>query len=964
MKIPCWPWWSFAIIVSVCLVCVTNAEEKGKPPPDLDHAEYETRSCNDTLVKDICESAQRNCNTTLNPRIVKYKGIRKIVSPTKNLSIDAATIETLKITVPVEYELKELEKIFTIGDGFMRLTERTKLFELVTIIVKQFLKPAANETKGSLNQKEILDIVEYQLNWFMVIAFGLLVVVGLTIFVSFSMLDGVFGWSDSTRVQRRLPSNAMYVNVHGVLIGLITGLVLMGCLLGWVGNLLVTESKTQSRTQGLTNWEWSDSYSWQGKQQFNDLVLQYTHQLIPEILRLYNELLPTARDNIHKATNYTKSDFMNSAAKLEYYIEKLDQINTITTLVNETVDILNEVFATAKVCEEQIPWAITVYCTDLGFATDLAGCATALADEEITVVKKDGDTPEVIMVLPDLQLFNGTMANTTEIYSERLRNASLKINTARTEKLYDAALAGNARWQSILSVLWERSKTERTAYYNLLDQTVRQADSQFAAFSDLQETSLRSFVRGKQYVNFFLGDDSNMANLNQMRYQVFVVVISLCAITVSVGTAAWCIGCCNFNEKQWPFQREGISHAAGTIIYFSSYMALFLSLFTISMGVIYFIPTSLINFSCIVFQDAQASYKGSANADVNFFQFFDEEVLVDHQILGRYIHKNDDKDLTFQYFMRMCENDKGLYTALKLSDRWDLIGIFYLNDTLDVTDHLSLLKLINFKDQYLLMPPKVLVLEALAETMATLGPFAPLKTKINSTSHIFGKNKDDTAFQLWILNFEVFHKLAKALCAKYTQQNNPTEFGKCKVYTETCADSIIGTAEPKKSWSKRSIEFEKLLLPFDGIFDTLEPNVDKTTEWSVKHVKKHIDAEKEFLMTLGPLKLNETVDEYIGHVYEEIDCFTYTAVGQVEQEMGQCRTLFDVYNSTMFYFCKFLVGSMTITWVSMFMIGSALTLYIQIARAVSMYFLRMDEIHPDDITQEDKIAAMTGGKGL
>ena len=40
----------------------------------------------------------------------------------------------------------------------------------------------------------------------------------------------------------------------------------MGCLLGWVGNLLVTESKTQSRTQGLTNWEWSDSYSWQGKQ--------------------------------------------------------------------------------------------------------------------------------------------------------------------------------------------------------------------------------------------------------------------------------------------------------------------------------------------------------------------------------------------------------------------------------------------------------------------------------------------------------------------------------------------------------------------------------------------------------------------------------------------------------------------------------------------------------------------------
>ena len=38
-----------------------------------------------------------------------------------------------------------------------------------------------------------------------------------------------------------------------------------------------------------------------------------------------------------------------------------------------------------------------------------------MADEEITVVKKDKDTPEVIMVLPDLQLFNGTMVNTTEV---------------------------------------------------------------------------------------------------------------------------------------------------------------------------------------------------------------------------------------------------------------------------------------------------------------------------------------------------------------------------------------------------------------------------------------------------------------------------------------------------------------------------------------------------------------------
>ena len=37
---------------------------------------------------------------------------------------------------------------------------------------------------------------------------------------------------------------------------------------------------------------------------------------------------------------------------------------------------------------------------------------------------------------------------------------------------------------------------------------------------------------------------------------------------------------------------------AGVVIYYSSYVALFLSLFTITAGVIYFVPTSLFAFAC------------------------------------------------------------------------------------------------------------------------------------------------------------------------------------------------------------------------------------------------------------------------------------------------------------------------------------------------------------------------------
>ena len=52
----------------------------------------------------------------------------------------------------------------------------------------------------------------------------------------------------------------------------------------------------------------------------------------------------------------------------------------------------------------------------------------------------------------------------------------------------------------------------------------------------------------------------------------------------------------------------------------------------------------------------------------------------------------------------------------------------------------------------------------------------------------------------------------------------------------------------------------------------------------------------------------------------------------------------------------------TVTWISFLLGGIALSLYIQAARAVSMYFLKMDAVHPGDISQEEKVASMKGEK--
>ena len=61
------------------------------------------------------------------------------------------------------------------------------------------------------------------------------------------------------------------------------------------------------------------------------------------------------------------------------------------------------------------------------------------------------------------------------------------------------------------------------------------------------------------------------------------------------------------------------------------------------------------------------------------FQFWDEHVFTEKNILGEAIHGDPDYDLTFEYFFEQCYKDRSLYQALKLADKWNLLQILAIN---------------------------------------------------------------------------------------------------------------------------------------------------------------------------------------------------------------------------------------------------------------------------------------------
>ena len=62
----------------------------------------------------------------------------------------------------------------------------------------------------------------------------------------------------------------------------------------------------------------------------------------------------------------------------------------------------------------------------------------------------------------------------------------------------------------------------------------------------------------------------------------------------------------------------------------------------------------------------------------------------------------------------------------------------------------------------------------------------------------------------------------------------------------------------------------------------------------------------------------QTIVEYGNIILTEIDCFVITVSKQIEHQMGQCRTIYDVLDGTMTYFCNFLVGPMVRKYLFLF----------------------------------------------
>lgn len=82
-----------------------------------------------------------------------------------------------------------------------------------------------------------------------------------------------------------------------------------------------------------------------------------------------------------------------------------------------------------------------------------------------------------------------------------------------------------------------------------------------------------------------------------------------------------------------------------------------------------------------------------------------------------------------------------------------------------------------------------------------------------------------------------------------------------------------------------------LQAPFDVMYAEIKAGMVAAKTYADSTYKAHQKAENEWLVTIGPLKLNETMDLYEGHMTAEVDCFVYTAGSQVESNLSICEKL-------------------------------------------------------------------------
>ncbi|XP_063673951.1 uncharacterized protein LOC134811146 [Bolinopsis microptera] len=939
---------------------------------DFYHTHLETLTCKNTTSTELCWRPCDNASYLTD----KYITFSNILSPTYNKT-------------KLSYDLKKLNIIYSMGESFMFALQKTSLFDLMEKIITE------KWFEDGYTQGRILQVVEAELPWFIVIGFLLFLVIGLTLFVTFSMLDGLFGWTDGTKRQKMDPSNGTWVNFYGFLIIIFTIMVLCSCLLCFVGNVLVTENKGQAALQLQLDYNWSMAYEEQGAQQLSEFIYEFNDQLLPKLVEWYNEAIPTAVSRIQAVTTADLAILHTEVATLNTHLNGARKISELITTVQEMMNLASYVSSNISSvnCTKMIPTLADAYCK----ATDF----TDAANDECWTQKDAEDFSK-----PTNTMIDDSWPVVTTLIEEKLieamTNSSKIIVAAWDAKIYDDFLKGEARWNKLKTTLEERTATYRAAFALQVAQAKIMASSQMESFITQQKVGFKDFTQAIQFPNYFFGETSLLSDVNQVRYFAFIVVNALSLATVFVGVFAWCVGCCNFKADQRPTSRGAKSHYPGMIIYFSSYAALFLSLFCIMTGVIYFIPTSLFAFSCDVYKKADEAMHRTVvqEDDQNFFVFWDKHLVVDYNILALYTHGQKNFNLTFNQFFRACLRDDALFDALKLAEIWPTIpDILAVNETLDTVFHVNQLKLAKFDDQILMEKEKATLCQTLHQTLEVL-QFTNLEATFKKgKTTLF--NDTQANVEAWQANIENWNKKMKKKLKKeddykafkehclekwVTNEDIIKDMGEWQEEQEEAAKKATSKRRRKRfnwddfdsgggddddgggsntDYSKLGIgalskKFNTLMASYDALYTQLNIDILTSKIHSLNAYSKWSVLQPFYLETRGPTILLSTIIEYGNIILTEIDCFVITASKQIEHQMGQCRTIYDVLDGTMTYFCNFLVGPMTITWISFLLGGIALSLYIQAARAVSMYFLRMDAVHPGDISQEEKVAAMKG----
>ena len=791
-------------------------------------------------------------------------------------------------TLSYSADYKKLDLVYSgfevLLDGLFR-TDILKYIETIGFMYK--------EGTLSFNSETVLKLIEMQIFWFIVLVLLLLIAALLiTATIAALMYTVLFGGRSSKSFMKVKPYHKYMQPLLGLILLVTTVTILVSSTFGMLGSTQQSNIISEWNKVTINGVNFIENYM---SNITNDMKLVTDNQV--EVL---NNKLETI------LLDYTKKAADGAQQSSEEYAKSYDNISKELPILEENI------FGEVAELKDELEVETIVQLIDEKINPCYKVLYEYCLNNDCKNVEKSGKFME-----PEHMKTNLT-EDKINVYMEFLEEFSKKMKKIRKRNVSDIIYTNLQKWESTSNDLLTVNKDVLNRFQRSNNDMAKLIARTHAITSRqaqiwIEQLLIELPINQSEY---------NDGSILIATYDHFRLVLSV-MLSSSLGLALLCcalyiIGHYSSDDKILPTKRSDLSNFAGTGMQVAFWLVVLIDILLFILVIVFFVPATFIGRLC--YEISELGYSP--------FVVWDANILVDDSLISRALGDSV-SNITFEKALNDCKNNTSLYTALNLTNIWDLDAYFNIDEFLGYSFAIQNFDLkIDDRDSW----------------FNTFFTENELESKIVQTF-------EDTNYDATKLLIEDIHHDI-VVFGLVPLAKTPEDISGFTDVLKIISNSGKISSAQKETLENCTTDVDNIRSKQISIENVASNLVSNVINYNVQ-LNTSISLNNLFFFRTKS-SFQSFLRAALFKMQEEVKCYIQVAKHCFTSIIGRCKPIYDLYNATKGFMCERVAKSEGIIFFACFLNCIVLCIFLVCIHVLIPLFKRMDELHPDDTIQIER----------